>query len=217
MNKKFKRFIIARNNRKAGVPIAILLLVILILVLVGYSLITFNKNTNLAWEKIYVVYFLQDVYAREEMVNYYLQGIAEKAAGDAYDGFRELIEEAEEVGGDDVSVANVEEELIVPANLHSDFKFNFTENFKKYLNEFKDTNDKFLVEVKGEFEQVEEQLEKINLDNDIDFDGQNLSMSIEILLDNKVKDEESKKEIFSATYSQKVDIEIDLSEIINSE
>jgi len=68
------------KNKKAGMSISIVLLVLATLVLSGYALFTFYTREKSVQEKVYVPRIIEDVYSKEEQINFYLDQIVENAA-----------------------------------------------------------------------------------------------------------------------------------------
>lgn len=67
-------------NKKAGVPIAIVLLVLAVLALATFTIFSFISGQNKMKSKIYTGNFLSEVYSKEKIINSYVQDIAEKSA-----------------------------------------------------------------------------------------------------------------------------------------
>lgn len=85
------------QDKKAGMPIAIMLLVVATLVLVIFTLYSFNVSKNKFGNSIYMTGFLDDVYSKEAMINFYIKSIVENiespsSAGDFASKFRQGLE-----------------------------------------------------------------------------------------------------------------------------
>ncbi len=70
------------KNKKAGMEISVVLLVIATLVLSGFVLLTFYTKQKSMQEKIYATKFLEDIYSKEEIVNFYINNVLENSVKD---------------------------------------------------------------------------------------------------------------------------------------
>lgn len=70
--------LIKKKNKKA-MSISIVLLVLATLVLTSFSLLTFYLRKDKIQEEIHTTRFLEDIYAKEEQINFYINEIMEKA------------------------------------------------------------------------------------------------------------------------------------------
>lgn len=64
-----------KMNKKATMSISIVLLVLATLILSIFALFTFNLRDNEAREIVSYASYLEGIYAREEIINFYIQGI----------------------------------------------------------------------------------------------------------------------------------------------
>lgn len=70
------------KNKKGGMEISIVLLVLATLILSTFALYTFYTKQKSMQEKIYITKFLEDIYSKEEQINFYIDNILEKSAKD---------------------------------------------------------------------------------------------------------------------------------------
>lgn len=80
------------KNKKAGMEISIVLLVIATLVLTTFSLYTFYTKQKSIEEKIYITRFLEDIYSKEEIINFYIDNILEKSIKNSSGDENKIIE-----------------------------------------------------------------------------------------------------------------------------
>ncbi len=66
-------------SKKAGVPIVIVMLVLLTIALIMTALVSFSLRNNQVSKNIYGHTFLDDVYAKEKLINFYIQEITDKS------------------------------------------------------------------------------------------------------------------------------------------
>ncbi len=94
-----------RNKR--GASISIVLLVVLTLILSAFTLFTFYSREKTMQGKLYSTRFLENLYAEEELINFYLQEIFDKTEGTNTEEFKASFKEKlEEYKVDGVFIVN---------------------------------------------------------------------------------------------------------------
>jgi len=71
------------KSKKAGAPIAIVLLIVATLVLVSFTTFIFLTRQQNAHEIIYIGRISEEVYAKENLINFYIQEILDKSSKNA--------------------------------------------------------------------------------------------------------------------------------------
>ncbi|MEM3112911.1 MAG: hypothetical protein QXI33_00610 [Candidatus Pacearchaeota archaeon] len=80
MNQKSIKIV---KNKKGGVPLSIVLIVILTIILLSTSLVLFLSREKQFSNSIYSTSILNDIYVRENMLNYQIQNLIENSLKNA--------------------------------------------------------------------------------------------------------------------------------------